>query len=103
MNIMNIAEAIEITKKELGFDLEILTEWVCEGFAELVADKVPGAKTCWDCDIDIPTNKSIPTNKRNPSHCFVSYNGKYYDAACSEGVDDWRNLPFFCSRQYLLR
>ncbi len=91
---MSITKAIETTKKELGFSLEILTEWICEGFAELVVDKVPGAEACWDCDID-PNQQDIPTNKRDPSHCFVSYNGKYYDAACPDGVDDWRNLPFF--------
>ena len=99
---MNITKAIEKTRKEFGGDLEFLTECVCEGFAEAVAKKVPGSQAHWDCDID-PAQQDIPINKRDPSHCFVRYNVKYYDAACVEGVADWRDLPFFRARQYLLR
>ena len=99
---MTIAEVIEITKKEFGDDLKFLTEWVCEGFAQAVADKVPGAEAVWDCDVD-PAQQDIRYNLRDSSHCFISYRGKYYDAACPEGVADWRKLPFFCARQYLLR
>jgi len=29
------------------------------------------------------------------AHCFVCYNGRYYDAECPEGVDDWEELPYF--------
>lgn len=102
VNVMNITQAIEITKKEFGLDVEILTEWVCEAFAEAVVSKVPGAEAYWDCDID-PAQQDISPNSRDPSHCFISHDGKYYDAACAGGVADWRNLPFFRARQYLLR
>ncbi len=98
---MTFVMFIEITKEEFGLDVDILTEWVCDGFAEAVANKVPGAQSHWDCDID-PAQQDIPLNSRDPSHCFVSHNGKYYDA-CTEGVVDWRDLPFFRARQYLLR
>jgi hypothetical protein len=30
-----------------------------------------------------------------PGHAFIRFEGKYYDAECPEGVDDWRKLPLF--------
>jgi hypothetical protein len=29
------------------------------------------------------------------AHCFVFFEGKYYDSECSEGVVDWKQLPIF--------
>jgi hypothetical protein len=29
------------------------------------------------------------------AHAWVAADGKHYDAECVEGVDDYRNLPFF--------
>lgn len=31
-------------------------------------------------------------------HVFVEYHGRYYDAECLEGVEDYRNLPIFQQR-----
>lgn len=28
-------------------------------------------------------------------HCWVKYEGKFYDSECLEGVYDWRHLEFF--------
>ena len=105
-----ITKIIKKTIKEFGNDynlepedmLEFLTEWVCEEFAEAVEKKIPEAKACWDCDID-PAQLDTHPNLRDPSHCFINYNNKFYDAACPKGVMDWRDLPFFRTRQYLLR
>ena len=100
---MNISKIIRETREEFWrTDIEFLTEQICDGFAEAVVVKVPGSKACWDCDV-CPAQQNIPENKRDPSHCFICYDNKYYDAACSEGVADWRDLPFFLHRQYLLR
>ncbi len=96
-----ITEVIKNTAKEFGYSTEYLTEWICDGFAEKVASKVPGAKVCWDCDID-PMQSHLGENSRSPSHCFIVYEGRYYDAASSEGVDDWRELPFFKQHQWML-
>lgn len=30
-----------------------------------------------------------------PSHVWVWFDGKHYDAECPEGVEDWRKLPLF--------
>ena len=29
------------------------------------------------------------------NHCFVEYQGRFYDSEAPEGVDDYRDLPFF--------
>jgi len=97
-----ITKIIEDVKIELGGDIEYLTEWICESFAEAVVNRIPDSKMWWDCDID-PKQSHIHPNERHPSHCFIEYNGKFYDAACPNGVNDWRDLPFFCARQYLLK
>ncbi len=29
------------------------------------------------------------------AHCFIQYCGHFYDSECPEGVDSWRELPYF--------
>jgi hypothetical protein len=29
------------------------------------------------------------------AHCFIRYAGRFYDSECPEGVDSWRELPYF--------
>jgi len=29
------------------------------------------------------------------AHCFIRYDGRFYDSECPEGVDSWRELPYF--------
>jgi hypothetical protein len=29
------------------------------------------------------------------AHAVIVYDGKYYDAQCIEGVNDWKKLPFY--------
>ena len=29
------------------------------------------------------------------AHCFIKYAGRFYDSECAEGVDSWRELPYF--------
>ncbi len=57
----------------------------CEEWAELAADRIPGAFTVWiDPDVD---------------HCVLCYDGKFYDADCPDGVDRWGQLPMFANPQ----
>ena len=57
----------------------------CEDFAEAIVKKMPGATSMWnDFDND------------DPNHCYVRYNGRYYDAECPEGVNSPDDLPIFC-------
>lgn len=54
----------------------------CEDFAEAVVKRIPSAEIKW-----------LDEEDENISHCVVVYQGKYYDAECLEGVEDWHNLP----------
>jgi hypothetical protein len=29
------------------------------------------------------------------AHCFIRCAGRFYDSECPEGVDSWRELPYF--------
>ncbi len=98
---MTISKAIIEATKKFPFGVKYCTEVICNEWAKFVASKIPGAKATWDCDID-PAQQHLRYGQRDANHCFVSYKGKYYDAACHEGVDNWRDLPFFQHRQYLL-
>lgn len=35
-----------------------------------------------------------------PSHAFVKFNNKFYDADCPNGEIDWRDLPACSPRDY---
>lgn len=61
----------------------------CEAFADDVALAVPGARAVWDWEADPDQEEYVWC------HCFIEYEGRYYDAECPEGVKDWRQLPFF--------
>lgn len=58
-----------------GFDLNC---GLCEEWANRVAELLPGAKV---------------VDSFEHGHMFVRLAGRYYDAECFDGVDDWRNLP----------
>lgn len=61
---------------------EIINSGNCEMFAHDIVDLFPEARIQW-------------SHEGDAAHCFVVYQGRYYDAECSNGVDDWNNLPFF--------
>lgn len=43
----------------------------------------------------LPDDVEILENGNRSSHHFIEYDGQYYDAEAPEGVEDWRDLPFF--------
>lgn len=58
----------------------------CELFAMDVLLKVPGARV---------RSTGALTREELPEHYWVLYNGRHYDAEAPEGVENWRDLPFF--------
>lgn len=53
--------------------------------AELLRNRGQRAVTAWiDPDVD---------------HCVLCYDGKFYDADCPDGVDQWGELPMFADPQ----
>jgi hypothetical protein len=63
----------------------------CEWFAEEVCGLVPGAEAFWGDEL---TGVNEDTDDY-AYHCFVRYNGRYYDSEAPWGVDDWRDLSCF--------
>jgi hypothetical protein len=56
----------------------------CETYGQMVCDRLPGAEGAW---LDELTDADVP------GHVVVIFDGRYYDAECVAGVDDWRELP----------
>lgn len=67
-----------------------INEGHCNIFAGYVKEIFPKVKLVFDGKIDEEPDWF--------DHCCVYYNGKYYDAECPQGVQDWRDLPFYESR-----
>ena len=61
----------------------------CETFAALLQDIMGEGVTWWDDELDEDYSKA---------HCFFYYRGKYYDAECPQGVQDWKSLPLYGER-----
>jgi len=70
----------------LATSYENINEGLCDEFAACVCTFLPGCTMYWNDDF---------TDEFDCSHCFIEYEDRYYDAECPEGVDDWRDLPFF--------
>jgi hypothetical protein len=68
----------------------------CDAFAEYVHDIVPEAEPCWATNI---TENFYWKVSDKPdcygNHCFLLYEGIFYDSECMEGTNDYRYLPFF--------
>jgi hypothetical protein len=57
----------------------------CRYVAETVAERVGD-----EYDVEI-----LEDGARGYAHVWLSVDGRHYDAECVEGVDDYRDLPFF--------
>jgi len=51
----------------------------CEAWAFRAAELIPGSFAAW-----------IDTQ-----HCVLIYNGRFYDADCPQGTQNWEELPMF--------
>ena len=81
---MNITEVIEQLVIEYDQDPYDINNGSCDCFAmdviERMGDYSDDLYEIWDDDI---------------CHCFIFYEGKYYDAECPEGVNGQFDLPIF--------
>lgn len=66
----------------------------CEGFALELAEVLPGALVVYTEDFIDWDSPEWPGG-----HAWVSWEGRYYDAECPEGVTDWKELPFFVRKE----
>ena len=65
-----------------GLSEEDINSGKCFEFARIVFDLVEGSKIAGH-------------NIDGHGHSWIEYEGKCYDAECSQGVLFWGNLPFF--------
>ncbi len=63
---------------------------LCEDFAIDLSESLPEAEVLYTEDFIDWDSDDYPGG-----HAWVSYQGKYYDAECLNGVTDWKSLPFF--------
>ena len=66
----------------------------CEEFAAAVKDRLPEAEAIWADDL---REKSMfdGIDTWLDDHCFIRFQGRYYDAEEPEGVSSPDLLPFF--------
>lgn len=79
------------TAERWGIHPILINSGECADFADTICSKVEGAVALW--------GNSVPqyfSNKHQPwGHCFISWNGKFYDAEEPDGVSSPALLPFF--------
>ena len=81
---LNITEVIKQGIQEFGGDPVVINGGQCEDFAWYVHNKIPEA---------LMLDSGFDDNFYG--HCFVEYEGKYYDVENPEGVEDWHDLNYF--------
>lgn len=86
-----IQDAILELVAEFGMSPKDINGGNCEEFADKLVGLIPSAKQMWDWEAeDGGVNRGWTW-----CHCFVKYEGRYYDAECVDGVSEWWNLPWF--------
>lgn len=68
---------------------------LCEEWSERVRVLYREATGRDDVDVLDPGNVSGNPDDSLEGHVFLRFKGRFYDAECPEGVDDFRKLPLF--------
>ena len=76
---------------------EEINDGFCNDFAEDIKSKFPEAEILWGDDIPDEEWKLDEEWMSHfaPYHCFVRYNGLYYDAETPYGVEDPKEIPYY--------
>lgn len=75
---------------EDGNTPEDINNGSCDAFARTVERDFPGARAAWDYQLDRTKDSGFYC-----CHMLVEYEGRYYDAERPDGVEDWKDLPYF--------
>lgn len=68
----------------------------CAVFADAARDHVPDAKIIDNVEWNAQLRETDrPTAGVGGEHAWLECGGRFYDSETPEGVDDWRDLPFF--------
>lgn len=78
-------------------DPSVINQGSCDEFAYAVEQQIEGSEAVWtDMWIDCtPPDCSEIFKGLCLSHCFIEYDGEYYDSECPKGVNHPIQLPFF--------
>lgn len=79
---MNINDACHYATELVGESPEAINNGLCFQWASLVFDLVPGSKIAGE-------------NIDGHGHSWVEYGMWCYDSETPDGVQDWKDLPFF--------
>lgn len=92
--IKDVSKAINTVLRSWGEDPQKINCGNCCEFANAVCCKMG-----WDKRVNAYWGDELPhlfTDKHEPdAHCFITFNGKYYDSECPEGVETPALLPFY--------
>jgi len=92
---LTIGEQVELVTEKYGDSAMEINSGNCELFAIGVIEAFGGYRLgAWECWADAMTDCSTQEG-HTWSHCFIIFQGRYYDSECPEGVNAWRDLPFF--------
>lgn len=94
---LDISQAIlaltKVYRKHLGFSAERINHGECENFADIICEMFPGASSYWGDQLMEDHEEDYYNDYAY--HCFIEYEGRYYDSESPEGVDNWRDLQSF--------
>ena len=75
-----------------GYDINC---GMCEEWSERVRELYLKATGRDEVDVLDPGNITGNPDDSLMGHVFLRFNGRYYDAECSQGATDWKQLPLF--------
>ena len=67
----------------------------CEDFALEVQEEFPAVEVMWGDEIPKEFPKKLTKSDNIAYHCFMKFNGRYYDAEEPEGVKKPYQLPLY--------
>jgi len=67
---------------------ETINQGQCDNFAPDLQSLIPGSRLFCSEQFE----DEWPDV---PGHCWVEFEGKWFDAEAPDGVDDWKDLPIF--------
>lgn len=96
-----VRELVEDFRKEWGKDAktpEAINGGLCQAFSETLCERLRarGEFRALTCDSqDLARLKPAKTKGIIYQHSWTFFQGRHYDSEAPEGVEDWRDLPFF--------
>ena len=96
-----IEQLVEMYEKLYNVSASEINEGLCEDFAQ---DLIKIMNRVWGYDLESFWGEDLIMNETGKSweeidpidsHCFVEFDGTYYDSEAPEGVQNWKDLPLF--------